>query len=73
MMECIVIIQWPATAAPTLLFWVSEIMLTRDMTPMPATPAETDARIRTLLMKGLGHVAIDGEAIGAGAGGIESV
>jgi hypothetical protein len=40
--------------------------LTRDMTPMPATQAEANARIQALLMTGIaGHVAIDGSAIGA--------
>jgi hypothetical protein len=46
--------------------------LTRDMTPVPATQAEADARIQMLLQKGLAHVAVDGSAIGAIAGGAES-
>jgi hypothetical protein len=46
--------------------------LVRDMTPTPGTPAETDARIQALLMKGIaGHVAIDAGPADGSAGGAE--
>jgi hypothetical protein len=44
---------------------------TKDMTPIPATPAEADRRIQALLRKGIAHVAIDAGPADGSAGEVE--